>query len=181
MAELRAQAVASRSFAPHRRRRRQRLRPLRRHPQPGLRGLESETAAQQRSGGIDPRPGGRLRRQGSPRRSSRPARAATPRASRTSSAAGDPYWSGVPDPYDYYCPLHTWTLRFTGPRSAPASPPPRRSACSAVVITKRGASPRIIAAKLYGSGGVTIVTGSELESALGGYDTWMSFQKVTAG
>ena len=26
-----------------------------------------------------------------------------------------PYLVGVPDPYDYYCPLHTWTLKFSGP------------------------------------------------------------------
>ena len=25
-----------------------------------------------------------------------------------------PYLVGVPDPYDYYCPLHTWTLQFSG-------------------------------------------------------------------
>ncbi len=26
-----------------------------------------------------------------------------------------PYLVGVPDPYDYYCPLHDWTLKFSGP------------------------------------------------------------------
>src|ERR1043165_5918436 len=26
-----------------------------------------------------------------------------------------PYLVGVPDPYDYYCPLHEWTLNFSGP------------------------------------------------------------------
>ena len=26
-----------------------------------------------------------------------------------------PYLVGVPDPYDYHCPLHTWTLKFSGP------------------------------------------------------------------
>ena len=26
-----------------------------------------------------------------------------------------PYLVGVPDPYDYYCPLHSWVLRFSGP------------------------------------------------------------------
>ncbi|MBS1879644.1 MAG: SpoIID/LytB domain-containing protein, partial [Actinobacteria bacterium] len=26
-----------------------------------------------------------------------------------------PYLVGVPDPYDYYCPLHEWTLEFSGP------------------------------------------------------------------
>jgi hypothetical protein len=46
------------------------------------------------------------------------------------------------------------------------------------VITKTGASPRIIEAKLVGTGGVTTVTGSELAAALGGHDTWMSFEKI---
>ena len=49
------------------------------------------------------------------------------------------------------------------------------------MITKTGASPRIISAKLIGTGGTTTVSGTELESALGGYDTWMSFQKVVSG
>ena len=26
-----------------------------------------------------------------------------------------PYLVGVPDPYDGECPLHTWTLKFSGP------------------------------------------------------------------
>ena len=46
------------------------------------------------------------------------------------------------------------------------------------MITKTGYSPRIIEAKLYGTGGVTTVTGEQLEIALGGYSTWMTFQKV---
>jgi len=46
------------------------------------------------------------------------------------------------------------------------------------VIVKRGVSPRIVSAKLFGSGGVTTVTGEQLQVALGGYSTWMSFQKV---
>ena len=33
------------------------------------------------------------------------------------------YLTAVPDPYDYYCPLHDWTLRFSGRRSAPSSVP----------------------------------------------------------
>jgi stage II sporulation protein D len=92
-----------------------------------------------------------------------------------------PYLQGVPDPYDYYCPLHTWTLRFTGPQINSRLAANLDGRLQRVVVTKRGVSPRILTAKLYGSGGVTTVTGSELESALGGYDTWMSFQKVTAG
>ena len=49
-----------------------------------------------------------------------------------------------------------------------------------MVITKRGVSPRIISAKLIGTGGTTTVSGSQLSVALGGYDTWMTFEKVVS-
>ncbi|MDX6590417.1 MAG: stage sporulation protein [Solirubrobacterales bacterium] len=92
-----------------------------------------------------------------------------------------PYLVGVPDPYDSYCPLHTWTLKFSGPEISSRLGAYLDGRLKQVVITKRGVSPRIITAKLIGTGGVTTVTGSELEAALGGYDTWMSFEKVVAG
>jgi stage II sporulation protein D len=89
-----------------------------------------------------------------------------------------PYLQGVPDPYDYYCPLHTWTLRFTGPEISSRLAAHLNGSLQKIAIVKRGVSPRIITAKLFGSRGVTTATGSELASALGGYDTWMTFQKV---
>lgn len=92
-----------------------------------------------------------------------------------------PYLVGVPDPYDYYCPLHTWTLRFSGPEISSRLGAYLDGRLKQVVITKRGVSPRIVTAKLIGTGGVTNVTGAQLEVALGGYDTWMSFQKIVSG
>jgi stage II sporulation protein D len=92
-----------------------------------------------------------------------------------------PYLQGVPDPYDYYCPLHEWTLKFSGPEISAKLGGFLDGNLKQVVITKTGASPRIIAAKLVGTGGTTSVTGTDLESALGGYDTWMSFEKVVGG
>jgi stage II sporulation protein D len=89
-----------------------------------------------------------------------------------------PYLVGVPDPYDYYCPLHKWTLRFTGPEISSRLGAYLKGRLKQVVITKQGVSPRIIEAKLIGTGGVSTVTGEQLEVALGGYDTWMSFQKL---
>ena len=50
-----------------------------------------------------------------------------------------------------------------------------------MVVTKRGVSPRIVEAKLIGTGGTTTVTGEQLEIALGGHDTWMTFEKVVGG
>lgn len=89
-----------------------------------------------------------------------------------------PYLQGVPDPYDSYCPLHKWTLKFSGPEISSKLSAYLEGRLKQVVITKRGVSPRIISAKLIGTGGVSEVTGEQLEVALGGYDTWMTFQKV---
>jgi stage II sporulation protein D len=90
-----------------------------------------------------------------------------------------PYLTAVPDPYDYYCPLHDWTLRFSGPEISAKLGAYLDGKLKKVVITKRGVSPRIVSAKLFGAGGVTTVTGEQLQVALGGYSSWMSFQKLT--
>ena len=92
-----------------------------------------------------------------------------------------PYLQGVPDPYDGECPLHTWTLEFSGPEISSKLGAYLKGKLKQVVIVKTGASPRIIEAKLVGTGGVTTVTGEQLEVALGGYDTWMTFEKVVSG
>jgi stage II sporulation protein D len=92
-----------------------------------------------------------------------------------------PYLVGVPDPYDYYCPLHKWTLEFSGPEISSRLGAYLKGKLKRVVITKTGVSPRIITAKLIGTGGVSTVTGSQLQIALGGHDTWMKFQKVVSG
>ena len=63
-------------------------------------------------------------------------------------------------------------------RSAPSWAATSTGKLKQVVVTKRGVSPRIIEAKLVGTGGVSTVTGEQLEVALGGYDTWMTFEKV---
>ena len=89
-----------------------------------------------------------------------------------------PYLVGVPDPYDSLCPLHEWTLNLTGPEISEKLAGLLDGKLTKVVITKTGYSPRIIEAKLYGTGGVTSVTGEQLEIALGGYSDWMTFEKV---
>jgi len=92
-----------------------------------------------------------------------------------------PYLVGVPDPYDGDCPLHEWTLKFSGPEISSKLGGYLDGALKKVVVTKTGYSPRIIEAKLYGTGGVSSVSGEQLEVALGGYSTWMTFEKVVAG
>lgn len=89
-----------------------------------------------------------------------------------------PYLVGVPDPYDGECPLHSWKLRFSGPEISARLGGHLRGRLKRVVVTKRGASPRIVRARLHGTGGVTSIRGDRLAAALGAYDRWMSFRKV---
>jgi SpoIID/LytB domain protein len=91
-----------------------------------------------------------------------------------------PYLVGVPDPYDYFCPLHTWTLRFSGPEISSKLGGYLDGRLKRVVVTQRGVSPRIVWARLIGTGGVTKVRGDQLASAIGGYDRWMTFRKVVS-
>ncbi len=92
-----------------------------------------------------------------------------------------PYLVGVPDPYDYYCPLHSWTLRFSGPQISAKLGSYLDGRLKQIVVSKRGVSPRILWARLYGTGGVTRIRGDQLESALGAYTSWMTFQRLPSG
>ena len=46
-----------------------------------------------------------------------------------------------------------------------------------IVAVQRGASPRIVKAKLVGSRGTTMVSGPDLRAALGLPDTWAFFTR----
>ena len=92
-----------------------------------------------------------------------------------------PYLVGVPDPYDGACPLHSWKLTFSGRELSAKLAAYLHGRLQRIVVTQRGASPRIVWAKLYGSGGVTRVRGDQLQSALGAYDRWMTFRKLVDG
>jgi SpoIID/LytB domain protein len=92
-----------------------------------------------------------------------------------------PYLVGVPDPYDGACPLHSWTLDFSGPEISARLGPYLDGRLKKVVVTKRGTSPRIVWARLYGTTGVTKIRGDRLAAALGAYDRWMTFDKVVGG
>ena len=62
-----------------------------------------------------------------------------------------PYLVGVPDPYDGACPLHSWTLEFSGPEISARLDPYLEGRLRKIVITRRGTSPRIVWARLYGT------------------------------
>jgi stage II sporulation protein D len=92
-----------------------------------------------------------------------------------------PYLVGVPDPYDGACPLHSWKLRFSGREISARLGAYLDGRLKRVVVTQRGVSPRIVWAKLVGTGGTSKVRGDQLQSALGAYSSWMSFRKIVGG
>jgi stage II sporulation protein D len=92
-----------------------------------------------------------------------------------------PYLVGVPDPYDGACPLHSWKLEFSGPEISSRLSAYLDGRLKQIVVTERGVSPRIVWARLYGTGGVSKIRGDQLASALGAYDRWMTFHKVVGG
>jgi stage II sporulation protein D len=89
-----------------------------------------------------------------------------------------PYLVGVPDPYDGDCPLQTWTLRFSGAEISARLGSYLDGRLKRVIVTRRGSSPRIVWARLVGTGGTTMIRGDQLAAALGAYDRWMTFRKV---
>jgi stage II sporulation protein D len=89
-----------------------------------------------------------------------------------------PYLQSVPDPYDYYSPLHRWTFRFSQAEMNSRLGPYMRGGLRAIRVTKRGDSPRIEYAQLVGSGGTSTIRGDTLAAALGLYDRWAFFTRV---
>jgi stage II sporulation protein D len=88
-----------------------------------------------------------------------------------------PYLKGVDDPYDTTSPLHTWRRTFTQGQIEARLGGYLKGNLQDIQITKTGVSPRIVSANVVGSGGTTKVSGSQLQTALGCYSTWMTFTK----
>ena len=85
-----------------------------------------------------------------------------------------PWLSGVLDPYDQG-PLHRWKLTLSFASAAARLHGLVRGSFKGIEVLRRGFSPRILSAYVLGSGGRTLVTGAQLEGALGLYATWAYF------
>jgi stage II sporulation protein D len=90
-----------------------------------------------------------------------------------------PYLRGVPDPYEAEAgsPYHRWKRKFSLGKMNSLLGGLVRGKLKSVVVTQRGASPRIVRANLIGSQGTTTVTGPQLRNALRLPDTWATFRK----
>jgi stage II sporulation protein D len=88
-----------------------------------------------------------------------------------------PYLRGVEDPFDDASPYHRWTRKFSIGKMQSMLGDVVRGKLKRIVVAKTGVSPRIVKAKLIGSGGVTTATGPTLQANLGLPDTWATFKK----
>jgi stage II sporulation protein D len=95
-------------------------------------------------------------------------------------AEPEPYLTSVDDPYDAGAPRHRWTLRMTLAQAGARLGGLVKGSLTQIRVLKRGVSPRVVRAQVVGTGGRTNVTGPQLRSALGLYDTWARFTVITA-
>jgi stage II sporulation protein D len=93
-------------------------------------------------------------------------------------APAPPYDQSVPDPYDYYSPLHHWTFRFTEAEIDSRLGGYVDGRLRKIVVSRRGPSGRVAYAKLIGTGGTTTIRGDTLAGALGLYDRLAYFTKI---
>jgi stage II sporulation protein D len=97
-------------------------------------------------------------------------------------ATAEPWLRGVPDPYDGAGgdPYHSWTRQLSLSTASKDLGRLVKGKLVAIKVTKTGASPRIMEAKVTGTGGSTTVTGAQLQSAFGLLSTWASFTTISS-
>jgi stage II sporulation protein D len=89
-----------------------------------------------------------------------------------------PWLESVEDPYDGISPKHRWRVRFSSGQLGSRLGAPGRF--RKVRVIKRGRSPRIVRARVYGSRGTRVLTGAQIRSRLDLYDSWVYFTRVTS-
>jgi stage II sporulation protein D len=95
-------------------------------------------------------------------------------------SAPQPWLVGVADPYDQG-PLHSWRLTLPFEAVAARLKGLYEGSFTGIEVTRRGTSPRIVAANVMGTGGQQQVSGPEVAARLGLYDTWAYFSVEHAG
>jgi stage II sporulation protein D len=90
-----------------------------------------------------------------------------------------PYLRGVSDPFDDISPRHRWSLRFTSSRMDARLGRYSPGRFRKIRVLRRGVSPRVIRARVYGTRGTRIISGPALRSRLGLYDSWAYFSTVS--
>lgn len=91
-------------------------------------------------------------------------------------ASPEPWLRAVDDPFDDSAPNHKWgPLRFSLADAQRRLGGLVKGTFQGIDVTRRGVSPRIVAADVVGSGGRTQTTGPALASRFGLLDSWAFF------
>ena len=100
----------------------------------------------------------------------------------TSVGAGpQPHLKSVEDPYDDVSPKHRWKpIKLTRSQAGAKLAGLVKGRFRGIQVLKRGASPRIVAADIVGTGGRTRVDGATLRARLGLLDTWAYFTSIAS-
>jgi stage II sporulation protein D len=95
-------------------------------------------------------------------------------------SAPKPWLKAVQDPFDNVSPKHRWgPFRFTAKQVQSKLRRYLDGRFRRIKVLQRGVSPRVVRAQVVGTGGVTNVTGPQLRSAFGLFDTWAFFTSVS--
>jgi SpoIID/LytB domain protein len=89
-------------------------------------------------------------------------------------SAPAPWLRGVADPFDQGS-LHRWRLSLSFAAAGTRLRGIVKGAFRGIEVLRRGASPRIVSARVLGSAGASTIGGAELAARLGLYDTWAYF------
>jgi stage II sporulation protein D len=86
-----------------------------------------------------------------------------------------PWLKGVTDPFDDASPRHRWRIAMSLSSAAAKLRGLYVGTFRGISVVSRGTSPRIVQARVLGTGGNRVTTGPELRRRLGLYDTWANF------
>jgi len=92
-----------------------------------------------------------------------------------------PWLKSVPDPYDNESPRYRWNMAPMELSAATAKLHGYvKGSFRGIDVVRRGESPRVVYADVVGTRGRTRVTGALLRARFGLYDTWATFNVITA-
>ena len=93
-------------------------------------------------------------------------------------ASPAPYLKSVEDPYDDASPDHRWRETFTRTELEAELSGLFEGRLQGIEVTERGVSPRIVRARVVGSGGSSAVSGPDLQAMLGLRSIWAKFERL---
>jgi stage II sporulation protein D len=95
-------------------------------------------------------------------------------------AEPEPYLVSVDDPFDNASPRHRWTKRMSLGSAQRRLGSLVKGRLRQIKVLTRGKSPRVVRAQIVGTGGRREVSGPQLRSKLGLFDTWARFTVITS-